>query len=62
MDNNQADIAKEYDLLPFEVLVLEPTRTICEKIMSLVRFSYSANPIEDLKKKLGIFMIYINSY
>lgn len=52
MKNNQTAIAKENILLPFEVLVLEPTRTICEKIMSLVRFSYSDNPIEDLKKKI----------
>ncbi|MFT4851387.1 MAG: putative nucleotidyltransferase component of viral defense system [Sediminicola sp.] len=50
--NNQTEIAKENDLLAFEVLVLEPTRTICEKIMSLVRFSYSEEPIEDLKKKI----------
>lgn len=52
VDNDQVDIAKEYGLLPFEVLVLEPTRTICEKIMSLVRFSYSENPVEVLKKKI----------
>lgn len=50
--NGQMDIAKENGLLPFNLLVLEPTRTICEKIMSLVRFSYSENPIEDLKKKI----------
>ena len=48
----QIEIAKKNDLLPFELLVLEPTRTICEKIMSLVRFSYSENPIADLKKKI----------
>ena len=51
IDNGQETIAKEYDLLPFKVKVLEPTRTICEKIMSLVRFSYTENPIDDLKKK-----------
>ncbi|MGY5848502.1 nucleotidyl transferase AbiEii/AbiGii toxin family protein [Salegentibacter sp. HM20] len=50
--NNQTEIAEENGLLPFEVLVLEPTRTICEKIMSLVRFSYTDEPIEDLKKKI----------
>ena len=49
---NQGDLAKEYDLLPFEVLVLDTTRTLCEKIMSLVRFSYSSNPIQDLKAKI----------
>ncbi|GGE06803.1 nucleotidyl transferase AbiEii/AbiGii toxin family protein [Psychroflexus salis] len=52
LENKQSDIAEENGLLPFELLVLEPTRTICEKIMSLVRFSYSENPIADLKKKI----------
>ena len=52
LDNNQIDLAKENGLLPFELLVLEPARTICEKIMSLVRFSYGENPIDDLKKKI----------
>ena len=52
LDNNQSVISKENGLLPFDLLVLEPIRTICEKIMSLVRFSYGENPIDDLKKKI----------
>ena len=52
IDNNQSDIAKENGLLSFDLRVLEPVRTICEKIMSLVRFSYSQNPMDDLKKKI----------
>ena len=52
LDNRQSDIAKENGLLPFDLLALEPIRTICEKIMSLVRFSYGENPINDLKKKI----------
>lgn len=48
----QLELAKEYDLLPFEFKVLAPERTICEKIMSLVRFSHTENPIEDLTKKI----------
>jgi len=48
----QEKIAEAYDLLPFEVLVLESKRTICEKIMSLTRFSYSEKPIEELKLKI----------
>ena len=48
----QGEIAEAYGLLPFEVLVLESKRTICEKIMSLTRFSYSEKPIEDLKLKI----------
>jgi hypothetical protein len=52
LNNNQSDIAKESGLLPFDLRALEPVRTICEKIMSLVRFSYGENPIDDLKKKI----------
>lgn len=52
MNNEQSKIAKEQGLLPFNVFVLEPSRTICEKIMSLVRFSYGENPITDLKNKI----------
>jgi hypothetical protein len=52
LENKQTDIANENDLLPFNLLVLEPIRTICEKIMSLVRFSYGENPMENLKKKI----------
>jgi len=52
INNGQKEIAEANGLLPFNLMVLEPTRTICEKIMSLVRFSYGENPIEDLKKKI----------
>lgn len=52
LDNNQSSIANENGLLPFDLLALEPTRTICEKIMSLVRFSYGENPSDDLKNKI----------
>lgn len=49
---DQQKLAVDYGLQPFEVLALNPERTLCEKIMSLVRFSYSDDPIEDLKKKI----------
>lgn len=52
LNNGQEKIAQENGLLPFDVRVLKPIRTICEKIMSLVRFSYSENPLDDLKKKV----------
>jgi hypothetical protein len=48
----QEQIATEYNLLPFDVNVLHVNRTICEKIMSLVRFSYGEAPIDDLKNKI----------
>ena len=52
IENNQTEIARENGLLPFELLALDPTRTICEKIMSLIRFSYGKDPITDLKNKV----------
>lgn len=52
LDNNQSVLAEENGILPFNVLTLEPVRTICEKIMSLVRFSYGENPMDDLKQKI----------
>ncbi len=38
INNGQSDIAEANILLPFEVRVLEPIRTLCEKIMSMVKF------------------------
>lgn len=52
INNGQNTIAEANSLMPFEVRVLEPVRTICEKIMSLVRFSYSNDPVADLKNKI----------
>ncbi|MEA5460324.1 nucleotidyl transferase AbiEii/AbiGii toxin family protein [Arcicella sp. LKC2W] len=48
----QEIVAKQYGLLPFEVLVLDPKRTFCEKIMSLIRFSYTSQPLNDLRLKV----------
>jgi predicted nucleotidyltransferase component of viral defense system len=48
----QQSLIKEYDLFPFEVLALDIKRTFCEKIMNLVRFSYTENPIADLNAKI----------
>lgn len=52
LSNGQSNIAEANGLMPFEVRVLEPIRTLCEKIMSLVRFSYGENPTEDLRNKI----------
>lgn len=51
-NNNQLLIAERYSLSPFDVLVLDARRTLCEKIMSLTRFSHTAHPIEDLRNKV----------
>jgi len=49
---NQLELIEKYEMKPFEVNILSPKRTLCEKIMSLVRFSYSDNPINDLNNKI----------
>lgn len=48
----QEDLVEENQLLPFTVNVLDIKRTICEKIMSLVRFSYEEDAIVSLRNKI----------
>ena len=52
LNSGQESLAVEYGLLPFEVKVLEPVRTLCEKVMILVRFSYTERPLEDLRAQV----------
>src|SRR5690554_6794551 len=52
LQNNQQKLIDEYEMNPFEVLALNPKRTLCEKIMSLVRFSQTQEPINDLRNKI----------
>lgn len=49
---NNIGLIQTYELEPFEVTVLSIKRTFCEKIISLVRFSYTENPLEDLSNKV----------
>ncbi len=44
-DRGMSDIIEKYSLKPFQVHVLSKERTFCEKIMGLVRFSFSEDPI-----------------
>ncbi|MGZ3897159.1 MAG: nucleotidyl transferase AbiEii/AbiGii toxin family protein [Flavisolibacter sp.] len=48
----QQALIEKYALQTFEVKVLSKERTFCEKIMSLVRFSNTENPYDDLSKKI----------
>lgn len=49
---NQSDIINQYDMNPFGVLIQSPERTLCEKIMSLVRFSQTEDAIINLSNKI----------
>jgi Nucleotidyl transferase AbiEii toxin, Type IV TA system len=48
----QTELIETYNMQPFIFKVLAKERTFCEKIMSLVKFSFSENAIEDLNKKV----------
>jgi len=45
-------MVEKYGLQSFGVRVLSKERTLCEKIMSLVRFSFTPTPLEDLANKV----------
>ena len=48
----QSALIEEYNLQHFQVKILSKGRTLCEKIMSLVRFSFTLDPIADLSNKV----------
>jgi len=48
----QKELIEQYNMAPFTIKVLSKKRTFCEKIMSLVRFSRSKDPIVDLRLKI----------
>lgn len=52
--NRHASI-EEYQLQPFTVNVLSKEQTLLEKLVSLVRFSFSANPAMGLSEKIRHF-------
>lgn len=51
-EQNNQNLIEKYEMNPFKVLVLSSQRTLCEKIMSLVRFSHTNTPIDDLRNKV----------
>lgn len=48
----QDELIEQYNMAPFSIQVLSKLRTFCEKIMSLVRFSRTEEPIDDLRNKI----------
>lgn len=52
MERGQEDLIEQYRLIPFNVQVLSKNRTLCEKIMSLVRFSRTKELYVDLANKI----------
>lgn len=52
VNTKQEVLIIQYGMTPFTVQVLDVRRTLCEKILSLVRFSHTEQPIVDLKMKI----------
>ena len=52
---NRQDLLEKYNLLPFSVNVLDKRRTMLEKLVSLLRFSFAENPKVELAKKIRHF-------
>ena len=48
----QHQLINQYDLAPFEMNVLSMTRTVCEKIMGLVKASSGDGYLDNLKQKI----------
>lgn len=45
----------KWDMQPFTLNVLDKRRTLCEKVVSLLRFSFENNPIDGLNSKIRHF-------
>lgn len=52
---NLGDVASQYHLEPFELNVLSLKQTLCEKTVSLIRFSMSLDPLASLSSKIRHF-------
>ena len=52
---NQSEAIQEYGLQVFSLNILDKRRTMLEKLVSLIRFSYAENPSRELAKKIRHF-------
>ena len=52
---NQTGAIQEYGLQQFSLNILDKRRTMLEKLVSLIRFSFSENPSRELAKKIRHF-------
>ena len=51
----RADLIEKFELAPFDILVLSVERTLCEKIMGLVRAGYEDNAVDDFRRRIRHF-------
>jgi len=54
-ETGREQLIDDWDMAPFELNVLDKRRTVCEKMVSLLRFSFTPQPLEGLSKKIRHF-------
>ena len=52
---NRTDLLEKYNLFPFSLNILDKRRTMLEKLVSLLRFSFAENPKKELASKIRHF-------
>lgn len=52
---NRRDMIEQYELQPFSINVLDKRRTLVEKLMSLIRFSFEENTLNSIASKIRHF-------
>lgn len=52
---NRKEAVEEYGLQPFTINVLDKSRTMVEKLVSLIRFSFDENPAKSIASKIRHF-------
>ena len=51
----RGDLIDQFGLRPFDILILAVERTLCEKIMGLVRAGYEENPLDEYRRRIRHF-------
>ncbi len=52
---NRQDLIEQYEMQPFEINVLDKRRTLVEKLVSLIRFSFEDDVVKSLSSKIRHF-------
>ena len=55
MEVGRGDLIDQFGLSPFNILVLTVERTLCEKIMGLVRAGYEESPLDEYRRRIRHF-------
>jgi len=54
-ETGNEQLIEKWDMMPFELNVLDKRRTVCEKLVSLLRFSFASQSSNGLRKKIRHF-------